>query len=200
MLTLYLVALGLGGTLLLASLLLGGEQHADAAGDVDIDADVDLDAAGGADAGGDHGVGADAALAWLPLASMRFWIFFLAFFGLTGALLSVAGFANPVFTGLVAGGVGYVCGLGVVLAIRRMRASQTSSTAGVDDYVGASALVMVSVAPGKPGKVRLEVKGRTVELLAETEDERPFAVQELALIYAVNDNGRAVITRADRVN
>lgn len=203
MLTLYLIALGLGGTLLLASLLLGGDHDGHAAGDLDAPGELAADAA--PDAAGDaadHGMAADAALAWLPVASLRFWTFFLAFFGLTGTVLSVAGttgrmVASPLVTGLIAGATGYACGLGVVVAIRRMRASQTDSTASVDDYVGASALVMVSVAPGKPGKVRLEVKGRTVELLAETEDETAFAVQELALIYAVNERGRAVITRPE---
>ncbi len=47
----------------------------------------------------------------------------------------------------------------------------------MDDYIGETAVVRVSVARGKIGKVRLELKGRTLELLAETEEETPFAVK-----------------------
>lgn len=199
MLTLYLIALALGGTLLLASLFLGGEHDAGAPGEVSPDMDADL-SAGDADMDAGEGgeLGADVALAWLPVASMRFWTFFLAFFGLTGTILTLGGVvASAVITGVIAGGVGYACGMGVVQVIRRMRATQTDSTAGADDYIGETALVMVSVARGKTGKVRLEVKGRTVDLLAETEDERPFAARERALVYAMNDDGHAVITRAE---
>lgn len=202
MLTFYLIALIIGGTLVLASLLFGGDSDADAdvdVGHVDVDAsvgvdaDVDVDADVGADV---HAGGVDFST-WLPLVSLRFWTFFAAFFGLTGTALT---FADPglgrIATGVIAAGVGYASGLGVMAAFRYMRKSQTSIAVRRDDYIGAGATVMLRVAKGQLGKVRMELKGRTVEALATTEDERPFAVKEKALVYAVNDDGHVVLTRA----
>ena len=74
--TIYLTALAFGGILLVASLM-GGHDHADHhAGDHDPDHADDHDA----------GSVARAALV-LPFLSLRFWVFGLAFFGLTGAIL-----------------------------------------------------------------------------------------------------------------
>ncbi|WP_428262185.1 hypothetical protein [Haliangium sp.] len=214
MLTIYLIALAIGGTLLVATLLLGGDHDADADVDVDVGADVDMDVdVGGADmdmdvdaveVAGDvdgdvevgHGVGADLAT-WLPVVSLRFWTFFSAFFGLTGAALTVAeAGAGKVTTAVVSALVGYVCGMGVMMAFRKMRGAQTSSAISREDYIGAGATVLVTVAKGQMGKIRLTLKGRTIDVLARTEDERPLAAKEQAMVYAVTDEGHALITRA----
>jgi hypothetical protein len=81
---LYLFGLIVGGVLLGSSLLLGG--HGEAEVDAELDAEVGGDAEVHVD---DHGsgieVGADLVL-W-RFRSLRFWTFFLAFFGLSGTLL-----------------------------------------------------------------------------------------------------------------
>lgn len=206
MLTLYLIALAIGGTLLIASLVLGGgdDMEADVDAGLDVDAGVDLDAdadidvdAGDADvahADVSHGGGVDIST-WLPLVSLRFWTFFAAFFGLTGVALTLAGTGlGSVPIGVASGLVGYVSGLGVMMAFRRMRRSQTSSNILIDDYIGMTATVMIGVGKGKLGKVRLNIRGRTIEAMAVTEEEAPFAVNQQAMIYAVNSDGHVVLT------
>ena len=83
----YLFSFALGGILLLASILLGDKDTGQA--DVDADADASADA-GAPHQGLDHGVpGSHGGLAGVFTAflSMRFWMFFVAFFGLTGLVL-----------------------------------------------------------------------------------------------------------------
>jgi membrane protein implicated in regulation of membrane protease activity len=195
MLVLYVVALGLGGTLLGASLLFGGEH------DKDFDADADADA----DHDHDHDVHAggafDVVLGWLPFLSIRFWTFFLAFFGLTGATLTVFELAaNQVMAGAIAGIVGYLAGMSIVLAMRRLRRNQPDSNIGGSDCIGETGKVMVAISRGKPGKIRLELKGRTVELLAETEEEQVFDRKESVLVYGIKENGRAIVTRTEEAS
>ena len=190
MLQIFLIALIVGAGLLLFSLFASG----DGGGKPEIDGHADLDA----HADHDHDGGLDGALAWLPLASLRFWTFFMAFFGATGTALTFIERDIDAWVLLaIAVAMGYVCGAAAVSVFRYMRRSETSSNLAVDDYIGETALVRVSVARGKTGKVRLEIKGRTLELLAETEEETPFAVKERAMIYAMTEQGHVILTRAN---
>jgi hypothetical protein len=191
MLQIFLIALIVGAGLLLFSLFAsgdgGGKPEID--GHADVDADHDHDHDGGVDVGG---------LAWLPLASLRFWTFFMAFFGATGtALTLIERDMNAWVRAAIAAAMGYVCGAAAVSVFRYMRRSQTTSNLAVDDYIGETAVVRVSVARGKTGKVRLDLKGRTLDLLAETEEEAPFAISERAMIYAVTERGHVVLTRSN---
>jgi hypothetical protein len=166
----YITALILGGILLGASLLLGGEMDADA--DLDVDADVDLDADADVDAG-DADADAHAAApgfgdVWLPFTSLRFWVFFLAFFGLTGTLLSVLGLADR-WTILVAALVmGSGLGIGAASAIHKLKAQTVGEVAGERDYEGLEGTVLLPVTATHPGKVRLNVRGQAVDLPART--------------------------------
>jgi membrane protein implicated in regulation of membrane protease activity len=191
MLQIFLIALIVGAGLLLFSLFASG----DGGGKPEIDGHADLDAGHGHDH--DHGLDAGA-LAWLPLASLRFWTFFMAFFGATGtALTFTERDINAWVLLAIAVAMGYVCGAAAVSVFRYMRRSETTSNLAVDDYIGETAVVRVAVARGKTGKVRLELKGRTLELLAETEEETPFAVKDRAMIYAVTARGHVILTRAN---
>ncbi|ACY13042.1 hypothetical protein [Haliangium ochraceum] len=206
MLTIYLIALLIGGSLLLVSLFAGGDADADAdadfaGGDVDMDMDADIDVDADLDADGDlHGGGFDFGL-WLPIASLRFWTFFAAFFGVTGVALTLLDASLGQWPLLaIAVAMGYGCGTAAVAAFRYMDRSQTSSSLSLQDYIGESALVRVSVGPNKVGKVRLEVKGRSVELMAKTEESDAFAVRERAMVYAVDDDGYALLTRVGQAD
>ncbi len=189
MLQIFLIALIVGAGLLLFSLFASGHGG----GKPEIDGDADLHADHDHDGGFDGG-----ALAWLPLASLRFWTFFMAFFGATGtALTFIERDINAWVLLAIAVAMGYVCGAAAVSVFRYMRRSETTSNLAVDDYIGETAVVRVSVARGKTGKVRLELKGRTLELLAETEEETPFAIKDRAMIYAMTEQGHVVLTRAN---
>jgi membrane protein implicated in regulation of membrane protease activity len=195
MLMLYLAALGLGGTFLLASLFMGGHGEG---GDADMHADAhaDGDASGHGDAD-DHAGAVDGVLAWMPVTSLRFWTFFLAFFGLTGSLLTLFGLASSQVTiAAIAGVIGYGSGWAVVTTLRHLSRNETSSGVSERDYVGATGRVMVPVSRNKVGKVRIEIKGRTVEMLARTEDDTEFASQQPVIIYGVAD-GHVLVTRAE---
>lgn len=166
----YVGGLIVGGGLLGASMLLGGHGH-DA--DADLDADADADLSGDHDHDHDHG--SDLAHAvWLPILSLRFWTFFSAFFGLTGTLLDGLGLAPP-YTALgVALGMGFLCGYTTSALIRSLKSKQVDS--GIDperDYVGKSGDVLLDVAPGDPGVVRLHVKGVLVDLDAMVDPDGP---------------------------
>lgn len=193
MLSVYLIALLVGGFLLAMSMLGGGDHDVDVDVDVDVDADADADADADVDGGHD---GFDV-MGWLPIASLRFWTFFAAFFGLTGLIIDTGGFVGQ-YVGLgIAGAVGYGCGFTMTRLIRSLRRERVDSSLAIGDCVGETARVILPVAPGKTGKVRLEIKGRTVELMAETEDEDlELAPGQACVVYGLNEDGSAVVTRA----
>lgn len=177
----YLLALALGGTLVVASVFFA------AFGDAP-EADHDGD-------GGDHDDGdADAVQVWFPYASLRFWTFYLAFGGLTGALLTWMGVGGPSFVVLlIAIAVGYVTGAGATGLVMRLQKRQTDSAVAPEDLEGATGKVMLAVGPGRTGKVRLQLKGRTIERLAETQEKRTFDRNEEVLVYAVREDGRVLV-------
>lgn len=178
----YVFALVLGSILLGASFLLGGDHDADADTDVDSDADHGSDHDSHGDLGGFFGV----------LGSMRFWTFFSAFFGLTGIVLDGLDLAAaPIALGLAIG-VGFLTGWTAVTLLNRLAANDTGVAATVDDYVGKTGEVLIAVGPGRLGKVRIELKGTTVDVLAES-DEQTIARGEEALIVEMRGAKAAVV-------
>jgi hypothetical protein len=146
---LYLFGLIVGGVLLGSSLLLGG--HGEADGELD------------ADAGGDHlahgaPVEGDAAdLVLWRFRSLRFWTFFLAFFGLSGTLLEGLGLVSSELLILASAlGMGGLAGFGSTEAVRRLSADTSGAAAESRDYVGQSARVIVHVRTGGVGQVRIQ--------------------------------------------
>lgn len=201
---LYIAALVLGGVLLGASLLLGGHDAdgpdgggPDADGP-DLDADVDADVELEADADGldkDLDVGAASDVFWI-LRSFRFWMFFLAFFGLTGVTLDGLGLVDtPWITAVLSVAMGAIAGGGAATAFRMLAGDETAEAAGASDYVGKSAKVLVAPKRGSVGKVRVEVKGQLVDLLATTEDE--IGADDEVLVIEM-DGTRARIARLER--
>jgi membrane protein implicated in regulation of membrane protease activity len=194
MLAAYLITLIVGGVLVVVSLV-GGDHH-DAGGHA-----TDGDGHGASHDGAvDHGSALDALLSWLPLSSFRFWTFFAAFFGLTGTALSLLASAGPVATAIAATATGYGAGVALTRAIRAVQAGSSDSSLAPDDLVGATAKVLVPVAAGRTGKIRLHLKDRTIDLLAETQETVELAAGESALVIAVPGDGRAVIARMDKLS
>lgn len=196
----YIFGLVLGGVLLIASMM-GGDHDSDA-GDADFggDADADADAGGDVDAGDDgpaHGdLGGIAAL----FLSLRFWSFFAAFFGLTGAVLD--GFELTGSQTLTLGlsvGMGLFTGLGAAYTIRALTRGEVGTVAGASDYIGQTGRVLLPVGGEGPGKVRLELQGTTVDVLAVTDDDEPLAVGDTALVVEMRDT-TAAVTRMSNSN
>jgi membrane protein implicated in regulation of membrane protease activity len=191
----YLFAFGLGGVLLLGSIFLG-DKDTEAAGDTDAG---DAEAGGGTQAQHfDHGVGdshGTVAGLFTAFLSLRFWMFFLAFFGLTGLVLDGLDLVDSPSAALVAAlFMGLVTGQSTVAVFRRLSHGETGTAASASDYVGRSGRVLVGFDSGGLGKLRLVLKGTTVDVLATTDDARPFKPGEEALVIAMNDT-TAVVAR-----
>ncbi len=182
---LYLFSFTLGGILLLASIFLGDKDGGGHDGDADADAEA------GPTQGIDHGVpdshGSVAGL-FTAFLSLRFWMFFLAFFGLTGLALDGLDLieSSPVAF-VISLAMGLLTGQVAVAVFRSLSASETSTAAGPGDYIGKSGRVLVSFGPGSLGKLRLTLKGTTVDVLATSDDERPFTSGDEAMVIQMND-------------
>ncbi|HEU5061332.1 MAG TPA: hypothetical protein VFU21_32630 [Kofleriaceae bacterium] len=184
MLMVYLIALIIGGVLLALTLVLGGAAEHDAdtgGGDVD-------------QGDGDHGGTLDAVFGWLPVTSLRFWTFFAAFFGGVGTVVSAWNLAGPVAAAVLAVVAGYASGLIMDRSMRYLRRSDSDSSLGGRDLVGAGAEVLLPVTASSAGKVRVRLKGRSVDLLARTDDEEPLAAGKHVTVLSMGDDGHVVVT------
>ena len=197
----YLFSFALGGLLLLASILLGDKDsgHPDAGSDAEVGGDGGE--VGHASHGLNHSVvdshgGAGSIIGvFTAFLSMRFWMFFLAFFGLTGLVLDgldlVPGSGLALALSLA---MGLVTGQVTVAVFRHLSTSETSTAAGAHDYVGKSGRVLVGFGPGELGKLRLTLKGTTVDVLATSDEEQRFAIGDSALVIQMNET-TAVVAR-----
>lgn len=175
----YVGCLIVGGGLVLISFFSDTDHDADVDMDLDVDMDVDMDM----DMDADHDVGdiahsidgADAL--WLPLLSLRFWIFFAAFFGLTGTILHLLDQSSWQLTLGTSLGFGVGAGWLVSTIVRKLRNAKVDSNIDpMRDYVGTTGEVVLAIEPGEPGLVRLKVKGVDVDLTAITEGGATLAV------------------------
>lgn len=190
MLVLYLSSLIVGGSLLTISIFAGGDGN-------DADADsLDQGADHPHDADADSSVDVAGLDAWLPVTSLRFWTFFLAFFGLVGtALLLVGAPMGAALTAIPSAGVGYLSGVVAVRVLRALARQQIGTSLGTADLVGEVGQLTLPAGPGNRGTIRLQVAGRTVELTAETEDEE-LDLGARAVVLGVRDDGGVWVSRA----
>lgn len=156
MLWIYVAALVVGGGMLLLQAILG---H----GGVDVDGDGIPD----------HDVDTDAPL----LFSARFWIFFALAFGLSGTLLSLFSLASAALVVALAVGSGVVSGGFAASVIRALKRSQVSSVASPAEAIGRVGAVLVPCEKGRIGKVRLELRGHTLDLLAMSTELLPVGTK-----------------------
>lgn len=190
MLAIYIGALIIGGVLVAASMFLGGKD-ADA-GHGGHDHDVDHGHDHGHDADHDHDGFGDVG-SWLPLASLRFWTFFLAFGGLAGTALTLLA-SGTILTAIVAVVTGYVSGVAVTQVLRRLRRNQVSSEVGANDCVGSVGKLTLPVSKSAPGKVRVRVKDRDLDLMAATDDDGELPANAEVLVYEMREDGVALVT------
>ena len=207
MLAAYLFCLLAGGALVAISAVFGGKDadvgghdaSADgdvgAGGDVDVDGHVHVDAHGHVDVA--HG-GAGHITDWLPFLSLQFWTFALAFFGLTGTILTLLDLASTIPTLIAALALGLGSGTAVSTAIKRLRKEHVSSSIGAGDFAGRSGIVRVPLKAGSAGKIRISAKGQLIDLIATTDETEEIAAGEEVLVTEMQD-GRAVVVRAVRV-
>lgn len=180
----YLGAMAFGVTLLVASLFLGHGHAGDGAG-------------AGHDSGDGHDSHGDAApgLGWAPVTSLRFWVFTLTFGGGVGLALTQLG-SGELVSAVGAGGVGWVSGVMAVGIIRGLTKRSVSSQLGVGELVGSTGTLLLPVGPSKPGKVRVEIKGRTEDYVANVvEDGGDLPTGTLVLVVAEGDQGSLLVAK-----
>ena len=156
----------------------GGDVDADF--DVDIDVDADLEASGG--------MGGGIAAAVLSLLSFRSIVFFLAFFGATGLILTALSTGSAV--ALV---VAIALGLFAAGLNNRVFRYLKSTSVGTDvsDRVlsGAVGRVTVPISVTSKGRITCEVEGQTINLTAvpfDANEDGEFAVGESVVVVEVN--------------
>ncbi len=160
---LYLAALVVGlGTILvqLAMSSSGGDAHGDLHGGADANA---AHHAEGKDLSGGAG-------ALALFISMRFWTFGLMAFGIVGTLLHYLQLASPVLVAPIALAMGLGSGLLASWTFRALARATTSSAAERGDTVGQVGRVLVPLGKQERGKVRIEVRGQTVDWVATTDE------------------------------
>lgn len=181
---LYLAAVAFGVTLLLASLLFGGK-------------DGGADAHGGDGDGHGDGHGGELPLAWAPVTSLRFWVFFLAFGG--GAGLALEGLSSSaVVAGLGALGVGWMAGALAIAVMNHLREHSVSSELGGAELIGVTGTLLLPASPDKPGKVRVEIKGRAEDFIASVvEGGAALPAGTPVLIVAEGERGSLLVEKGE---
>lgn len=175
----YLFALIVGlGILTIQAVL--GSKDADGDGDADgADKDFDKDAhVGGhlmdADAHGGVDAHSDQELAWTGadfvalFLSIRFWIFASLGFGLSGSLLTWFTGVGALPTAIVAAALGMGSGFAAALAFRALKKTASSVAEHASSTVGRIGRVIVPVPENGIGKIRIQVSGQTVDLVAKS--------------------------------
>lgn len=169
----YLGAMAFGVTLLVASLVLGGK---------------DTDHGGHAHDSGTPGLG------WAPITSLRFWVFLFAFGGGVGFALDELGSTTTIsLIGALA--VGWLTGALAVGVIRGLGKRSVSSAVGGADLIGIVGTLVLPAEPGKPGKVRVEVKGRAEDYVAHVDDGPHLVTGTSVLVLAERDHGALLVAR-----
>lgn len=171
----YLGAIAFGVTLLLASFVLGGKDT-------------------------DHGDGdavGDVGLAWAPFGSLRFWVFMFTFGGGAGFALTKLG-TGEIASAVAALAIGWAAGALAVTIIRRMSKTSVSSDVSGAELVGQTGTLVLPIGPGKPGKVRVDIKGRAEDFVATSVDDgSELPTGATVLVVSEGDRGTLLVTKSD---
>lgn len=162
----YLGCLVFGWSLLLVSFFVGRDA------DGDSDFHLHPDAGGNAepgDAGGGavHGEGALAALRYFSLRNV---VFFTAFFGLTGSVLSLLD-AHRVVAFALAVTMGIFASTLLSKMVRFLRRTEVGELACLNRLEGSKARVLVDFSRERRGKVLIQSGGNTLQLIARVAEE-----------------------------
>ena len=210
------------GGVFVAIATLGGAGDADFDADADVDFDADLDAdfdAGlDADLDGDLDLDTDApdvgfdaqvdtdlqllrkvkgayVFSLNILTSFKFWTVGGFFFGLTG--LSLAWVqpnwpASIIF--IIAVIMGILLGGTLAMALRHLARRHADSLIRTEDFAGRVGIVELPFDAKSKGKVRLELRGSTLHMMALTDDTKQFVPGDKVLVVNVEKNRLWVVS------
>jgi hypothetical protein len=177
MITVYLAFLVFGGALLLFTILFGSDS------DLDLDLETDVSLEGDVEFAA-HGEGLAAAVQFL---SFRNLVFFSAFFGLTGALLTWTG-TNSILTLISSLVLGFFAAVLCHQLMRYLKTSESGEVTNLSECVGMSVRVTLPVEIGSRGKVSISTPHRRIQMLAEVAEEatkKSFTEGESATVVRV---------------
>jgi membrane protein implicated in regulation of membrane protease activity len=158
-LALYLGCLAFGGLLLVASIFGGHDDHHD-------------------HPGSDH----EHHGPLVPLLSLRFWTFALAFFGLTGAALTAVGGLSSPPVAAIAAVAGLATGYGAARLLDTLRRRPLGVVADAGAHIGREGRLLLPVDRRQPGKVRLSIGGASTDFVAETQTDEALAAGTTVLV------------------
>jgi len=142
----YLLALVLGGGLMLVQAVSGGHDTVDPGHALDIQ---------------HHGAGPG-------LLSIRSFIYGLFAFGFVGAALHIPRIASPRSALLLALASGVGAGLAAGFTFARLGSAAASGAASLQEAAGRHARVLLPCSADRPGKIRLDLGGQQVDMKATT--------------------------------
>lgn len=151
MFTLYVVCLLIGGALVVLSIFGGGDVDVDA--DVAADPDLDVEASG---------EGLAAAARFLGLRNA---VFFAAFFGLAGTLLTSLGTTSALTAGFAVG-AGTVAAVSIGRVFGWLRSTESGALPDAGTFAGAQADVILEIGKGRMGKVAVRRGDRIHQFVA----------------------------------
>lgn len=170
MLWIYIAAAIFGGGFVLPALIGSLDFDTDADFDFDADADFDLDVDADVDFDSDTDAGALQAAGgigdWVAsLLTFRTLIFFLAFFGAVGIVLSLLDYSEPVpFISAV--GLGAIAGLLNARLMNYLKRSEVSSHMTQREIAGSTARVVLPIAQERRGRVEVDMGGQPTFMVA----------------------------------
>jgi membrane protein implicated in regulation of membrane protease activity len=167
-LSIYLGCLAFGGLLLGVSAF-AGHDHAH-----DIGHDHDTDKGGGSGA--------------YALLSVRFWSFFVAFFGLTGAVLTWFAALNAAVVAVIAVAAGGGTGYGASRLLDALARGPLGVVSGSGGHLGREGKLLLPVDKVQRGKVRLSIGGASTDLVAETEGDEALPAGTSVLVVGFRGN------------
>ena len=185
--TIYLVLAISGSAILLVQVLM---QVFGLAGEGDLSGTHDL----GSIDHGDPAAGTHDGSWFFGVLSIKALVAFAGLFGLTGLALMDTGW-SPAPRAMVATLVGLAGMFGVAFMMRGLTRLTSSGTLDLRNALGASGSVYLRI-PGRgqgPGKVTLEVQGRSMQLDAFTDGETLPTGARIQVIALVGDDALKVI-------
>jgi membrane protein implicated in regulation of membrane protease activity len=143
-----------------------------------------------------HGDGGHDISPWSTLASIRFWSFALLAFGLVGTLLTTFGFAAGIVAAAIASAAGLASGLFAVTVITRLLHRSPQTDASYSEVRGRLGRVVVPISIEARGKVRVDVKGTAVDVVARANET--IDTGEAVVVEEVYDDGNVLVSRAPK--
>ncbi|RDV38795.1 hypothetical protein DV096_08330 [Bradymonadaceae bacterium TMQ3] len=208
MLALYVFCLVFGGLFVAMTVFAGlgsdADLEADGEGDFDLDKEFEIDKEFDLDKEFelDKDLDGDAekdfetqgGRRFRPLRSFKFYTYAMGFFGLTGTLLTVLGLASGGFAAGLSALMGLGAGFAVAYVLYLGGLSEGGRATNDDDFVGTTARVLLPVKKGQRGKVRVTIGGRSMDVMAVTEDDEVVLdLNEPCFVLGIEDGVARVV-------